>query len=377
MIRKILLFLISILILLLYAEEYEQKILVEGTWKKVYPQETEGLFGFSTDPPGSGPRDFCIDPITGDIYIRDWFWDRIQVFDSSGKFAKTLPLGYIGKMHFDNKGNIYTISSKDIKVDKRIYGRKYIEVGVIRKYDRNWNLLAEWDGEDKNSPLYPKIYAIEKIAGSDYKYFPWQIINFRIGNSGYMYIESGINLVLDEDGKLVYWGKAGKEYILEDPQENVYIYKYEPKQNNRILACLGKLEKGDFPKSEIWEIDFPYNLPCIDKEGKIYVFDGERKIKKFDNELNLLSEIEVKSVDIIGCRVGDPIVDDKGNIYQVFSKYKDIEEDDRKSIQKMIDVLSSKGEPVSGWQKSFENKKYLSEEEKNLDGFRIYKWVKK
>lgn len=375
--RKISLFLIIIFILCLSAEEYEQKILIEGTWKKVYPQEIDGMFGFSTDPPGSGPRDFCIDPITGDIYITDWFWDRIQVFDSAGKFSKTLPLGNIGRLYFDNKGNIYTTSSMNIKVNKKIYGSKYLEVGIIRKYDKNWNLLAEWRGDDENSPLYPKIYAIEKIAGSDYKYFPWQIINFRIGNSGRMYIESGVNLVLDEDGKCIYWGKAGKEYIFEDPQENIYVYEYESMQRKWTLACLGKAEKGDFPKSKIWEIDFPYNVPYIDEEGKIYVFDSERKIKKFDNQLNLLMEIEVKPMRIVGCRIEDPIVDDEGNIYQLFSKYKDIKEDDRKSIQKLIDGFNRKGESDYGLRKSFENEKYLTPDEKQFDGFRIYKWVKK
>ncbi len=368
--------------------EYEKRILVQGRWG-----DKPGEFGFNTDPPGSGPLEFSIDPITKDIYIIDLHNNRIQVFDSTGRFLKIIARDDIKQIRFDDKGYIYTSEyGGSVTVDKKIYdGIKYIEVGKICKYDRNWNLIEKWSGKDKESPLYPKIYTTEKIVESyggtrDVLFYPWIISDFKIGKSGNIYIDAGgrIKLVLDENGKLLYWSK-GAEDIIEDPFGNIYKWESISQEREHRFAYLGKAEKGKFPKSTKWDtiIQFSKNrideygrwyyafdpLKKIDREGNIYIYDGDKKIIKHDNKWNIVSEIMVIP-NSLGCT---PIVDDEGNIYQMFCRNKDLEKEERKIIEEWRRQDPENPNYIS----IIENEKYLTQEEKQFDGFRIYKWVKK
>jgi len=235
------------------------------------PAENEYVYvrmwgsGGTEDGQFNAPRGIAVDS-SGDVYVADGNNNRIQKFDSNGKFITTW--GQNGEGQFSAPSGVAVDSSGNVYVTDNFDHR-------IQKFDSNGKFITTWGSSGA---------ADGQFNGPN---------DIAADSSGNVYVTDANNNRIqkfDSNGKFITkWGSKGTgdgqfnnpTGIAVDSSGNVYVVDYfnhriqKFDSNGKFITKWGSKGTGD------GQFDSPGYL-VVDLSGNVYVTDDNR-IQKFDS----------------------------------------------------------------------------------------------
>ena len=234
---------------------------------KTMSNQTNGWGSSGTgDGQFNGPDGIAVDPL-GNIYVADTGNNRIQKFESGGKF--------ITKWGSDGTGYEQLHTPRDISAGPlgNIYVADTLGNGVV-KFNRDGTSIGGWvtfEPEAIATDISENLYVgngnnkIVKKAINDPYFTNW-------GNNSDFIFANGVGLAVDDSGN-VYVANSGKNHI--DKLTG----------NGTLSAIWGKPGRG------AGQFSSPSGI-TIDSSGSIYVADtGNNRIQKLDKNGTFITTI--------------------------------------------------------------------------------------
>jgi PKD repeat protein len=221
----------------------------------------------------NGPLDVALDS-KGNVYVADWSNNRVQEFNSNGKFinqwgsTNDISLSRVSEVAVDSSGNIYV---------EDYYNNRIV------KFDKNGNVIAKFGSYGSGNGQFNNMQG------------------FCLDSSGNIYVaDCGNNRIqkFDSNGNyLMQWGSYGisngqfnTPIDVTSHSDNIYvadnrnhrIQKFD--SNGNYLMQFGNSGNGDGQFNFIEDI-------AVDTSDNIYVTDsGNTRIQKFDSDGNYLTQ---------------------------------------------------------------------------------------
>jgi tripartite motif-containing protein 71 len=234
--------------------------------------------------------DITIDEQTGEIYVADYFNNRVVKFDSSGNVITQWGTAGSGDGQFQNPqdvaidslGNLYVVDTNNHR---------------IQKFDNDGQFIMEW-----GTPGIPSRLAIDS---NDILYATDN------GNGGVQKFNTiGQSVGTIAEGQLSF--PVG---IDVDSSDNVYVAESgaggNPSQVNKFTSSGQFITSWGSLGSDPGQLNQPKGL-TIDEDNNVYVADEfNNRIQKFDSNDNFITEFGQDRLD----HPIDVAVDSQGRVY--------------------------------------------------------------
>jgi tripartite motif-containing protein 71 len=262
-----------------------------------------GKFGFKVLKDGSciSPSAIAIDT-TGNIYIADSPNDRIQKFDSAGKFISLLKYPILERRYeqtiddiaTDDNNNLYVASRHEGKISKYSADGRFLMSVKLDDKDLRWSDKQGWH------------------SGS------LQINRIAVDVNESIYLEGVRELIKFDKGGNVDKKWAPVDYdraaiFILDPMGNMFLNKQGEaiEQYDKHGRLLERKQCGELHS---WRKDGHCFTPqYVDKNGYLYWFEENgRVVIKANRDENRVGEMRIPSVDVYGNTVK---FDQNGNVY--------------------------------------------------------------
>ncbi len=260
-----------------------------------------GQFGFKILNDGSciSPSAIAIDAI-GNIYIADPFNDRIQKFDSTGKFVSKIiyPVSKkryeqtIDDITTDDNNNLYVASRHEGKISKYSPdGRLLLSIRLDDK-DLRWRAKWGWHSGsfqihritvDVESNIYlegiDELIKFDKSGTVSKKWAPVEYPVFVLDPLGNLILSKRGEVIekYDNDGKLLESGKCGELhswidrghcYLPQHIDRNDFLYWFEKNGSVVIKADRDGRRAGEM---QIPSVDVYDNTVKFGQNGNLYI----------------------------------------------------------------------------------------------------------
>jgi streptogramin lyase len=254
----------------------------------IFPQTYEFVLQWGSNGTGNsefnGPDQIAIDS-SDNVYVADYFNDRIQVFTPDGTFITKWTANGASGVAVDSSGNVY-VSDYD--------------GNHIRKYTSDGTLLTMWGSNGTANGKFDSPWGIDVDSAN----------NVYVADYGNNRIQT-----FTPDGIFITkWGANGAVGVDVDSSDNVYVSDYDGNHIQKFTADGTLITMWGSYGTGNGKFDIPWGV-AVDAADNVYVADyGNNRIQKFTPESTFITKWEANGATGVAVNSsGDVYVSDWDN----------------------------------------------------------------